>query len=65
MVLESILIVAGLSLFEVTNSIDNAIINSEVLTTMSGKSRRWFMSWGILIAVVIVRRLLPISNTQR
>jgi hypothetical protein len=60
MVLESILIIAGLSLFEVINSIDNAIINSEVLTTMSEKSRKWFMSWGILIAVVIVRGLLPI-----
>lgn len=60
MVLESVLIVAGLSLFEVINSIDNAIINSEVLTTMSEKSRKWLMSWGILIAVVTVRGLLPI-----
>ena len=60
MLLEYLLIVAGLSLFEVVNSIDNAIINSEVLSTMSEKSRRWFLFWGILIAVFLVRGLLPI-----
>ena len=59
--LEYVLIVAGLSLFEVINSVDNAIINSEVLSTMSKKSRRWFLSWGILIAVFVVRGLLPIA----
>jgi hypothetical protein len=58
--LEYVLIVAGLSLFEVINSVDNAIINSEVLSTMSEKSRRWFLFWGILIAVFVVRGLLPI-----
>jgi hypothetical protein len=60
MLLEYVLIVAGLSLFEVINSVDNAIINSEVLSTMSAKSRRWFLFWGILIAVFVVRGLLPI-----
>jgi hypothetical protein len=60
MLLEYVLIVAGLTLFEVINSIDNAIINSEVLSTMSEKSRRWFLFWGILIAVFLVRGLLPI-----
>lgn len=69
MVLELIIIVTGLSLFEVINSIDNAIINSEVLSTMSEKSRKWFLFWGILIAVVVVRGLLPVlilwtSNPQ-
>jgi uncharacterized protein len=59
--LEYVLIVVGLSLFEVINSVDNAIINSEVLSTMSKKSRRWFLSWGILIAVFVVRGLLPIA----
>ena len=59
--LEYVLIVVGLSLFEVINSVDNAIINSEVLSTMSAKSRRWFLSWGILIAVFVVRGLLPIA----
>jgi hypothetical protein len=59
-ILESLLVVAGLSIFEVVNSLDNAIINSEVLSTMSAKSRKWFLTWGILIAVFLVRGLLPI-----
>ena len=66
--LDLVLIVVGLSLFEVINSIDNAIINSEVLSTMSQRSRKWFLFWGMLIAVFVVRGLLPImilwtSNT--
>jgi hypothetical protein len=56
---EIILIIIGLSLFEVINSIDNAIINADVLATMKAKARRWFLIWGILIAVFLVRGLLP------
>ena len=51
--------VIGLSLFEIITSIDNAIINAEVLTTMSQKARKFFLFWGILFAVFIVRGLLP------
>ena len=54
-----ILIVLGLSLFEIIISVDNAIINAEVLGTMSKKARRWFLIWGILIAVFLIRGLLP------
>jgi len=54
-----ILTVLGLSLFELIISIDNAIINAQVLGTMSKKARRWFLIWGILIAVFLVRGLLP------
>ncbi len=54
------LIVLGLTLFEVIISIDNAIINAQVLHTMSKKARRWFLIWGILIAVFLVRGLLPL-----
>ncbi|MBI2666992.1 DUF475 domain-containing protein, partial [Candidatus Woesearchaeota archaeon] len=54
-----ILIVVGLSLFETVSSVDNAVINAEVLRTMSAKARRWFLVWGILFAVFIVRGLLP------
>lgn len=53
------LIVLGLSLFEIIISVDNAIINAEVLGTMSKKGRRWFLIWGIIIAVFLVRGLLP------
>ncbi len=54
-----ILIVAGLCLFETISSIDNAIINAEVLATMQPKARRWFLVWGLLIAVFLIRGLLP------
>ena len=54
-----ILIIAGLCLFEVVSSIDNAIINAEVLSTMQAKARRWFLVYGMLIAVFLVRGLLP------
>lgn len=54
-----ILIIFGLCLFETISSIDNAIINAEVLSTMGKKARRWFLLWGILSAVFILRGLLP------
>ena len=54
-----LLIVLGLSIFEIVSSVDNAIINAEVLLTMGEKARKWFLSWGILIAVVVIRGLLP------
>ena len=54
-----VLIVCGLALFEIIISIDNAIINAEVLATMSRRGRKWFLTWGILIAVFLVRGLLP------
>ena len=55
----AILTVAGLVLFETITSLDNAIINAEVLTTMAEWARRWFMTWGLIIAVFGVRLLLP------
>ncbi len=54
------LIIIGLSLFETISSIDNAIINAEVLSTMQPKARRWFLLWGMLFAVFMVRGLLPL-----
>lgn len=57
--LSIILIVAGLILFETISSIDNAIINAQVLSTMSQRARRWFLIWGLLIAVFVTRGLLP------
>ncbi len=55
-----LLTVLGLSLFEIITSIDNAIINAEVLSGMKEKARRWFLVWGFLIAVIAVRGLLPL-----
>lgn len=54
-----IFIIIGLCLFEVVSSIDNAVINAEVLSTMSKKAKKWFLLYGILFAVFIVRGLLP------
>lgn len=55
-----VLTIAGLCLFEVISSIDNAIINAEVLTTMGKRARRWFLLWGILFAVFVMRGVLPL-----
>ena len=54
-----ILTVAGLTLFEVVNSVDNAIINAEVLSTMGQRARKWFLLWGIIFAVFVIRGVLP------
>jgi len=54
-----ILIVIGLILFETISSIDNAVINAEVLSTMSQRARRWFLIYGLFIAVFVVRGMLP------
>lgn len=54
-----VLTMLGLIVFEVITSIDNAVINAEVLGTMSAKARRWFLTWGIFFAVFLVRGLLP------
>src|SRR5258705_8143272 len=54
-----ILVILGLCLFETISSVDNAIINAEVLSRMGYKARRWFLWWGLLIAVFVVRGLLP------
>ena len=55
-----VLTILGLSLFEIITSIDNAIINAEVLRGMTQKARRWFLLWGFLFAVFIVRGFLPL-----
>ena len=55
----ALLTIAGLCLFETITSVDNAIINAEVLSTMGQKARRWFLFWGILFAVFVVRGGLP------
>lgn len=58
-ILSILLTIAGLCLFETITSIDNAIINAEVLSTMSQRARRWFLIWGLLFAVFVIRGVLP------
>lgn len=57
--LDIFLIVSGLVLFETVSSIDNAVINAQVLSTMGHKARQWFLFWGLILAVFMVRGLLP------
>ncbi len=54
-----ILTVVGLAVFETISSVDNAVINAQVLSGMGQKARRWFLFWGLLIAVFLMRGLLP------
>lgn len=57
--LSLVLIVLGLCLFEIISSINNAVVNAQVLGTMKPRARRWFLVWGLLFAVFVVRGLLP------
>jgi len=58
-ILSAVLIVIGLCVFETVASIDNAIINADILSTMKAWARKWFLVWGLLIAVFVVRGILP------
>lgn len=58
-IFSGVLVVLGLVLFETVSSIDNAVINAEVLSTMGQKARRFFLTWGMFLAVFVVRGILP------
>ncbi len=51
---------ALLVVLEVTLSFDNAVVNAKILGQMSEKWQKRFLTWGILIAVVGTRFVLPI-----
>src|SRR3989338_7430465 len=57
--LSMVLTLLGLVLFETISSLDNAIINAQVLSTMGEKAKKWFLTWGLLVAVFVVRGMLP------
>ncbi len=56
----SLLTIVGLLFFEAINSIDNAIINADVLGTVGKKARKWFVTWGLFFSVFVMRGLLPL-----
>jgi len=58
-IVEFLIVIFGLCMFEVISSVDNAIINAHVLKTLPEKFRKFFLFWGLLIAVVLVRGFLP------
>ena len=49
-----------LVVLEVTLSFDNAVVNARILSQLSQKWQRRFLTWGILISVVLTRALLPL-----
>ncbi|MBI2641459.1 DUF475 domain-containing protein [Candidatus Roizmanbacteria bacterium] len=64
--LSIILTILGLSLFEIVSSVDNAIINAEVLSTMQKWARGWFLFWGLTFAVfIVIQKSLPRLNHPR
>lgn len=56
----ALLLVIILSILEVTLSFDNAVVNAKILERMSPLWQRRFLTWGILIAVIGTRFVLPI-----
>jgi len=59
MIINLIITTLGLCLFEVISSVDNAVVNANILGTMPHKYRKIFLFWGLLFAVFAVRGLLP------
>ncbi len=54
-----LLSVLALCVFEAVSSLDNAVVNADVLATMEKRWRKWFLIWGIFFSVFLVRGLLP------
>jgi uncharacterized protein len=52
--------VVVLTLLEITFSVDNAVINSKVLVTMSPLWQKVFLTVGIFLAVFVVRFAIPL-----
>lgn len=49
-----------LGVLETSLSFDNAVLNATKLKTMNKKGRKWFLSWGMIIAVGGMRLVFPI-----
>ncbi len=49
-----------LAILEISLSFDNAIVNASILHTMQPLWQRRFFTWGILIAVFLIRLVLPV-----
>lgn len=59
MIIQFLITILGLVLFEVISSFDNAIVNAHVLKTLPEKFRKFFLTWGLLVAVFVIRGILP------
>ena len=58
--LSVVFVLLGLIIFETISSLDNAVVNADVLSTVSVRSRRWFLLYGVVFAVFVVRGVLPL-----
>lgn len=58
--METALIIALLAIMEISLSFDNAVVNAGVLTGMTEKWRKRFLTWGMLVAVLGMRLIMPI-----
>ncbi|MEK7132421.1 MAG: DUF475 domain-containing protein [Patescibacteria group bacterium] len=58
--LSVLFLVVLLAVLETTLSFDNAVVNAKVLSRMSERWQRRFLTWGILIAVFGTRFVFPI-----
>ena len=59
--LSAVFITIILGVMEVSLSFDNAIVNAAVLKNMEEKWQRYFLTWGILIAVFGMRLIFPLA----
>ncbi len=49
-----------LGILETSVSLDNAVVNAKYLNTMNEASKKWFITWGMVIAVFGMRVLFPV-----
>lgn len=52
--------VAILMILEVSLSFDNAVVNAKSLESLSESQKKWFLTWGFVLAVLGMRLLFPI-----
>lgn len=61
LLVSSLLTIIGLMAFEAVSSLDNAVVNAQVLGTVkNAKAKKFFLTWGIFFAIFVVRGLLPL-----
>ena len=58
--IKATIIIIILNLLEISLSFDNAVLNAAILNTMTPIWRQRFLTWGIFIAVFVMRLLFPI-----
>lgn len=58
--IKALLLVAALTIIEITLSFDNAVVNAKYLKNMTEIWQKRFLTWGVFIAVFGMRILFPI-----